>query len=674
MKVSGAYSATLVKEIPEAQSLPFQALTEDILSNEDENIYVISASDITDANLEHLTNVLKAKKSKKLVIVITQTAAQTERVRQLSSMGIDNFTIISNPLPDLIVDNIVTIIKSYSIKYSREFEGTKATDEHTRQVDLKDIALAYSYTPGYIPINEEVISAGRIPILNAVNRTDTTKAVENMNSNFSSNEQEKFFDTSNNKPSEALKLIKDAAVHFDTNKLEKEINLESILNELQRNSAEYSNHIATINIIDDQINAIIMNPRIPKSQKFDEIINLLKSKQLARTKAESLETKRFIEIIESVAASSQDKIYNIISAVEDKYASKSIKELYESHSLELQKLTQERFEELMKLNNVILSLNKTLNVLDTAKADMLRKLAKEGLTVSDAYNAELRPIIGTLPSIGVMEMAEAIINAGVEAKANFETYSYDLKTMMNSIFKLGNIDESIAKKTDYLNKLLVANRIEERVIIDSPVKAALRLVVGCKDTGRTTYAHITTKLASRSHNACLIDMTLKSKLYRYTDVTPISEIISSDVVPRMDYLALYRDEIDISNIKIMDLLKRLTSEYKIITVLIPDNDKETYDFLVNEALSVTFVVNDTDYCVEAMSKFTEGISLSNTAILLADMYTDLTPIELEELYKIDTDMVRVIKVPRLSEIRMATNQHKDPLSYEVVKLAYQGLI
>lgn len=674
MKVSQSCTELILDLNMNATQTNINTILSDILIKDSGNdVYIIAQEDITDLNIAATLDSIRGKDESKALIILVDNKHRNKLLEEIRKIGAKQVYELNKQEASLMEEDLKVILNKHSAALSN-LNITKNIDTtDMEQVSLSEVSLPFSYRPGHMSIEKDYegyIKDSMDPEMDADIR-EGVEAEDNTTEEQSSLEREL------NAPKTATAMvnqIKKSVEDLDFEQLKKDLDINSVIRNLEMENAGYKSLRQTINALDAEMNNIIVNPTITKDQRLEKLIDLLRAKREQRTAAESREAAQFYHISDMLLEAVDEKVNKIISLVENKYASKELEEIYKNNVANIQDKLNEKYKEQEALNSVILSLSKTLGEYDNLKANIIDKFYQEGLTESEIVNAALRADIGGNRSENVRELIQGVITKAMSTEQDFTATSKRIEDVVKSMYKIQKINEDIISGMSFTNKILVANRVEETVVINNPVKAALRLFVGASNVGKTATAHILAKLQARKTNACVLDLTQKSNLSKYTSVYNLSEIINNDIIPENDYIGIVQDEVTSSMQGIENILEKLAKHYKFIILLIEDNDRETYDYFIDKAISVNFVVDDTDNSVNKLKPLTDNLVLSNTAIQVMNMYTDLTPIELCDMYGLDVTRCKIINIPRMNEIRRASREGRDPALNDDVKVAFQNLL
>ena len=650
-----------------------------------ENVYVISMNEINETNIGELENALMAKHLGVLCILAYGTRGQEERARVILDKRIRNVigVELSQNLTEEIMKNRLRKIVNEFIMNSKSL--VEEIDETRAVVSVGEAALPFKYVPGsiLIDVGESLAEAMNTDTIDLITKSDVVSSeakvefseaptsrfeeegkamLEEIEHTFSNGMTDKDY----------YNKFKNSVEVMDLDSLREAININEIIRSLQLENSEYLSLRKTIDIINEEINSVILDGTIHSEEKLRKIIGLIRSKQDRRGAKEQLEVSKFIDVLSILSKAIEDSFTEIIRKTEDKYATKQLRDMYYENRDEVAKIVEERFQEQLKLNELLLSLNKTLNIIDKAKEDYLKSIAVPDMTKSEIINNMLEVTSYNGIADNANELVNTIINAVNDSQINFSNVAERLTKVMDSVFRLSKLDNEIAERKNYLNKLLTANQIEESVIITNPIKMSTRVWVGANNTGKTVTAWIASKLNSRQHNTVIMDLTGDNKLSLYTETVDFNAIDVKDF-PKQDLLSISTDNSIVSRVKVVEMVEALTSYYKTINIIIGTND-DLFEVLKDMALTVNIVVDDSTASINTMKTLTDGLVLENTAIKVYDMDTSLNPMEITELYGLDPLAVKVIKVPKVPSIRKATINKIDPLTYEDVRLVLGGIL
>lgn len=673
MKVSQSCTDLILALGTNATQTNIQTILSDILIKDSGNdTYIISQEDVTDLNIDAIVDTLKGKDDSKALVILVDNANRNRLLARIKDVGAKEVYELTKQDPSIMKEEFKVILNRHSIALNNLNITKSADTADMQQVPLESVSLPFKYTPGAMAIGKDYEGYLKDETDTGINDPEKDNSKDDIL--YSTNSE---LDREIHTPQTAgavVDTIKKSIEELDFEQLREDLKVNEVIRKLEKENSSYKSLKQTIEMIDTEINSILLNQTISQDERFEKIINLLKTRSEKRTFLENSEAGQFYHISDVLVEATRAKVDKVVKLVENKYASKELGDIYRDNVANIQKLNEEKFKTQVALNNIVLSLNKTLNVYDELKTELISKFAEEGLTKLEVFNANIRPDFGSGTSENVTEMVNEIIRKATKTEQDYTLVVKRVSDAMEEMFKLQKINEEIIKSTTFTNKILVANRVEETVTITNPMKSSLRLFVGASNVGKTATAHIMARIQARQTTACVVDLSQKSNLSRYTDVYNLSEIIKNGKAPEVDYAAIVQDEVTSSMVEVEKALEILVNKFKFVILLIEDNDKEAYDYFVDKALSVNFVVDDTINSIEKIKPLTENILLPNTAVKLIDMHTELTPLELCQMYKVDPTNCKIIKIPKMPEIRRAVREGRDPAMNEDVKIAFENLL
>lgn len=702
MKVCGAMSSAIMAADKglNIQNVSFETIMDNIVLDpavSGDDIYLISANEVKMNYLDTLKEALLSKPQKVLVVFLCSNNEQQNRIDSIINLGIANVEkmyITANMDENLIQTSIRKIVNAFTSTQQMNDEIIKETDTSVyHEVSVQEAHLPFPYTPGIIRLvqSEGDIDPSQSKTSEESNLSDQATINPDIKLKSSSTERQVEAETFQDRLAQLQKVSAEIGIMDQSNKDKEKANIQKIIEQyniddikeslsinavmrnLHQESYMYKNLREYMDVIAEQIRSILMSPELNKTQRLDAIVSLLRMKQEARSKKEEMEVDRFIETLNLITQVAEEHITLLVAESENRYAVGHLRKMYYQGREEIDELMKKRFDEQIELNKLVLSLKKTVTIIESSKEDMIDSISSPDMTNSPVIDSALIPEFGNTLADNAIESITKILAAVEQSEVKFAAVSERISKAMKSIHNISKLDQEINDRTEYLNKLLVANRIEETVQITNPLKLISKLYVGGDNIGKTATAYIDAKLNSRKFNTALIDLTPTGNLSRYTDTIKFEDVDVNEY-PRVDFLTIRTENKYCSLDKLKALIESLTSHYKSLVMIIDCNQKELYNYLKDVVLSVNYVLDDSLSSIQSMKPLLQDIELANTAIKIIDMATELTPIQLSELYGYDPLKAKHIKVPRLPQVRQATLKGIDPLQFDTVEVAMRGLL
>lgn len=575
-----------------------------------------------------------------------------EELREAVFGIIENITQKHGVVP---VTGVVTEgAKDFSkLEINENYEGL--TDEFGRPLEF-DLNPVTEDIP--VPVEEEPVEV-KIPELTEPEAVDPQPDIT--------------FD----KPDELIDRIKMCDKVADINVLTRELTATRVIKEMIGNTADYTGIEERLKGINEKIQALYLDTTIPEADKLDKVRALLYDKGYYQAKTNSIIEQRVEELIKTVTEKTQECLNKRCAELDraiTNYASSTKAPL---DTARVAGLIDDRANILLEITALREEVQSIYMKVDKFAGEVVGDIAKDSVvrTGSPLLDARMRLAGDTVVPAQTTEIIERILSMADNKSEEFKEANRKLIILNQKLQTVMNLDKELIDALTQTIELLQSNNIEDRIVKETLIKMSLRLFVGSENSGRTVIPYICSKLKSRENcNVLYIDITGKSKLSNYSE--PTRDLEDWMVNRYQEHCCVVTGEISNTPEAAQRLLTALTKAadyYRVINVVMSEEQKEIFDILVPDALCVNYIVDPTTKSIEFYSNFVKETKCENVAqrVIINKCVPSTTSVVIEKLGLV-TDMdVHVTTVPYEPLITECGLRGIKPYELQVVQEAFK---
>lgn len=451
------------------------------------------------------------------------------------------------------------------------------------------------------------------------------------------------------------------------------LNKDSIMKQLIHENSEYAGLIQMLDVLDREIQSIWGDNALSHDQKFEKIKEIGLRKSVVRAAANSMNIEKVISIISTIIMSAKRTVDEKVAGIDTAlYKITTDKEMLADTSYidrSIAERTKVQFE-LMAMARGVVDLYKSVDNLVVAEISDLDKR----LPSSNQFINEMVKPIGTqifTPTNTAM-LANKLMQELNKNRIIASQMEDTVNAVIEKLFELCDKDEEIIRYQQNKIHMLMANRVEDIVIVDSLLKNVLRLYVGADNTGRSATAITWCGLLSRRQNSLLIDLTGRAKFREY-GVTPVSldEFMANRI--EQQFVCVESDHI-LSPDELQEMVNQLKSRlnyYPYVNIIVAPEDTEGLNQLSEDAKCVHYITDCSTVSINAMRDVVTKHTASNIARKLITIDPPVSPLMIADSINVDPTICRVITLPNVPAIRACALKHDRPFEYNDVAKIYE---
>lgn len=485
-------------------------------------------------------------------------------------------------------------------------------------------------------------------------------------------------DVTFDKPDELIDRIKMCDKVADINVLTRELTATRVIKEMIGTTADYTGIEERLKGINEKILALYLDVTIPETDKLDKIRALLYDKGYYQAKTNSIIEQRVEELIQTVTEKTQECLNKRCAELDRaivNYASSTKAPL---DTTRVASLVDNRANILLEITALREEVQNIYMKVDKFAGEVVGNIAEESVvpvTGISLLDARMRLAGDSVVPAQTTETIERILSMADSKSEEFKEANRKLIILNQKLQTVMNLDKELIDALTQTIELLQSNNIEDRIVKETLIKMSLRIFVGSENSGRTAIPYICSKLKSReNYNVLYVDITGKSKLSNYSEATV--DLEDWMVNKYQEPCCVVSGEMSNTPEAAQRLLTALTKAadyYRVINVVMSDDQKEIFDILVPDALCVNYIVDPTTKSIEFFSDFIRETKCENVAqrVIINKCVPSATSVIIEKLGLV-TDMdVHVTTIPYEPLITECGLRGIKPYELQVVQEAFK---
>lgn len=398
-------------------------------------------------------------------------------------------------------------------------------------------------------------------------------------------------------PSGIVDRVRSAGSVSDVSVVMREITATSLIKDLYATNSTYAGIEEKLKSLNDTIFAIMSDNSIRSlDEKLTKVHALLHDKAFFRAQGDTLIEQRLEEVIDVICTRTSELLQSRLSEI-DSAIRKSIsdKEL-DNGNARLAGLGEERANIIIELQTLEIEVTDIYKATDGLIMDTVTDIAAKSSepTGSDRINDILK-------ARGNMIMSEETVDAircAMECSKDkvpsaFKMMKQNVIGVVMLMRKLFDVDQEIIAAQQKAIEFLRSNNVEDTVVAETLLKKSLRVYVGEDKVGRTIIPYLISKYRSRQNaNVLLIDLTGSAKYSEYGIQYTNLDSYLNDMQQREFMLAVGSIDNSIASAqRLVTTILKAADYYRVINIVMTMEQKELFDTIVPDVLSINFLVD-----------------------------------------------------------------------------------
>lgn len=459
----------------------------------------------------------------------------------------------------------------------------------------------------------------------------------------------------------------------------REISASELIKDLIESNSTYAGIEDKLSSLNDTIYAILGDTRITLSEKLSKIHAVMHDKAFFNSKGDTLIEQRLEEVIDTICLQTSTLLDARLSEIDT--AIKRTQELKdtETNSARLSGLNETRANiiiELRTLENEIAAIYKSCDKLVISEAT---ELSARNMEVVDnqMINAQLKARGSLIVSNETLDAIRAAMTIASDKLPDiFRSMKLKIVSMNKLLGKLFDLDNEIIAAQQAIIDYLKAQNIEDTVVAESILKQSLRVYIGPEGAGMTIIPYLISKYKSRSKNVLLVNLTGTDKFADYgINPIPIDDFIVNQNQQEFAVVAGHVENTPAVAQKIASMLIRCADYYRIINVVLSPEQKELFQTIAQDVLSVNFITDTESKNVKLMKDVIAESNVGNVGRRVIINKADVAARPIITKLGLDEDInFQLLTIRRMPAVTEASLSSVDPYGISSVSVELEEVV
>lgn len=466
--------------------------------------------------------------------------------------------------------------------------------------------------------------------------------------------------------------IKNITNFKDWNLFKKQLDKDVIAKKLLEENTEYQGLLQMLDVLDQQIATIWRDSALSQEEKFNRIREVGRQRAGLRGQSNSICVNKVISLIDSVCMSAKRTVDEKVNALSDALQQIRVSRNDIANLDKVNKAIYERTEIHVELLNMKKSIIELYNSMDTLAKVSIQDLDDKLPSNNPLVNTLVKPIgdDAFIPD-NTITLTKRLMEGLEKGWITMSQLEQSVDSIIALIFKLLDKDNDIIQYQRNLINLLIANRVEDLVLVDNLLKNVFRIYTGADGTGRSATAITHSGVLSRRQNVLLLDLTGRDKFAEYgLESVSLNEFFLNQM--ERSFVCVRSRKLNAEEVQeLITKLKTLVSYYGYINVIVAPEDIEVFNQLCAEAFVVHYITDCTKSSIEVVKNIVSNTEVVNVAKKLIMIAPPIDPLEIATEVGIDLTSTKIIPVPYMPEIRAACLKKEEPFMMDNVRRAFE---
>lgn len=453
--------------------------------------------------------------------------------------------------------------------------------------------------------------------------------------------------------------------------LEQALQKDTAMRSLLEENSTYQGVVNMLDVLDKQIKAIYYDPGMDAKQKFDKILEVGSQRSTLMAQKNDMVTRKVLDIIESVTISARRTVDDVITTRRKQVESITLKDKAIADDSDIRAAIEARGKTEFELLAVIKGIISIFKAIDVEIDDTVRSLDAELPSDNKFINDMMGPATKVLTPVNTKALVNTMMKAISEKRGAFQAMEGSVRSLLDLMHDAMEKESAIIEHYQYMTRMLIANRVEDAVIIDSIIKNVLNVYIGAPKTGRTATALTWSGCQSRCRNTLLVDLTDSENLKSYgVEPAKLDDFMRERIEREFCIVEGRVNDIEELHELIAELKTRL-DYYAIINVLVDYKDVEFIKLLAENALTLNYITNCTNDNIQDMSECYNMVDTKNVARKIVMIDPPINVLKITEMMGADPTIVKCVSIPNVQKVRMCALTGDRPYEYSEVRAIYE---
>lgn len=474
-------------------------------------------------------------------------------------------------------------------------------------------------------------------------------------------------------PVDRKEMLQNIKNYEDWDLLREAMERDNITKQLIQENTEYAGAVQMLSVLDNKIKTIWMDSSLSSEKKLEQITQIGLEKSTLRSASNSIMVSKVIDIIETSAMCAKRVVDETVESVNEALAKITTDSKAMIDDQVFVKANQDRIDIQLKLQDMIMSLNKLYGDMDTVTTETVSGLGEKLPSDNEFINNMLPPNAANIfTPHNTSQLANKLLTKLRDNTVTMSALEDKIQNIIRLVYTMFDQDQKQLKYYEDLTNMLKANRVEDVIVRDTVLKYVLNVYIGADDTGRTATALTRSGVQSRANNTLLIDISGTPHFDRYgVDAVPLSEFL---VTRTEKHLLCVQSERKLDSDEIQRMLSELRSRlnyYSIINIIVKPDDRQALSMLAPEALSFNYITDCRGRSIDAIKDCMADTAYSNIAKKLIEIDAPISPLQIAEAVGADFTQIKLVPLPNMKDIRACALKHDRPYEYSSVAAVFE---
>lgn len=488
--------------------------------------------------------------------------------------------------------------------------GTFNQDMQPNYFTLSGIGIVTTYQDGsFLAENGVVYDANGNPIPAAEPYFNNIEQPE-----FQQVEQPPAFE---DRDSVLAQRIRETNTVADISQLTKNLQASALIKDLIETNSTYAGIEEKLKALNDTIFNILGDNNIKSlDEKLSKVRAILHDKAFFSAKGDTIIEQRLEEVVEMICSQTSSLLQSRLNEIDTAIRRVSAHRDSENNSARLTGLNEERANIIVELRTLEMEINQIFRATDTLIMTTATRIAEtaDNITGNDMINMHLKARGTTVVSDETVTAVRAALELSSDKVPDtFTEMKIKVIGMIKLLSKLFDLDQEIIAAQQAEINFLKAHNVEDSIIAETILKKALRVYIGESDTGRSIIPYLISKYKSRQNaNVLCIDLTGESKYTKYGIQYQHVDTYLAELNQREFLLVAGRVDNTVSSAqRIVTALIKAADYYRVINVVLTPDQKELFETIAQDVLSVNFLVDTNPGKIERMRETIQNCTIQN---------------------------------------------------------------
>ena len=482
------------------------------------------------------------------------------------------------------------------------------------------------------------------------------------------------------KKSSLIQQIENTGKVSDVSVLVREITASNLIKDIIESNSTYAGIEEKLKSLNDVIFTIMSDGTYSLDEKLSKIRALLHDKAFYSAKGDTIIEQRLEEVIDCICSHTSELLQTRLDEIDTSIRLSITAKEQENYTPRLAGLNEERANliiELRKLETDIADIFRSCDMLTMSTATYLAESAD-----SETGNENIDIILKARGSSIISDETVTAIRAALsiskdKVPTEFAQMRLKILNMVKLLGKLLDCDQEIIAAQQAVINFLKSNKVEDTVYAETLLKKSLRVYIGEAGTGRTIIPYLISRYTSRQNaNVLVLDLTGQAKYTQYGIKYTALDTYLTELNQKEFMLVAGTLENSVAAAqRIVTTLLKAADYYRVINVILDNEQRELFETIAQDVLSVNFIVDTNVTHISNMREVIERCTINNVARRVIINKCDV-PIRaiIDKLGLADQIEYQICTVPTVPTITDAGLNGYNPYGISAVDLTMEEVI